>query len=245
MGYEEGSERWRYWWGQPLGPIHIEIGYRDDEYDPSIYIMEGDNRYMARMTHYSIQSGLIEHHDFAAITKNAIHQRLLKGVYDMMIENNPIMPIHKKLVDLTDDPAAMLATITKNNSPNLFAQKDKIERSGLIYKHRQAFGPFDVWTLVHQRKLQVQKYRDKNGLRVIQCGQEKWSNGCRWGQIFLGNDIIGVHIGVHNGRAYLFEGNKKGYGRRSWLNQDGTIVQEHGIFDQYDGNLRQQEPINI
>ena len=136
-----------------------------------------------------------------------------------MIENHPIMPIHNRLVDLTYDPLAILATITKNNSPNLFAVKERIERSGLISKHRQTFGPFDVWNLVvHQQRLQVQKYRDKNSLRVIQCGQEKWSNGCRWGQIFLGNDIIGVQIGVHNGRAYIFEGNKQGYGRRSWLN---------------------------
>ena len=149
----------------------------------------------------------------------------------MMIEQHPITPIHKKLVDLTDDPLAILGTITKNNSPNLFALKDRIERSGLIYKHRQAFGPFDVWNLVRSERLQVQRYRDKNGLRVIQCGQEKWSNGCRWGQIFLGNDIIGVHVGAHNGRAYVFEGNKKGYGRRTWLNQDGTFITEHGIFD--------------
>ena len=51
-----------------------------------------------------------------------------------------------------------------------------------------------------------------------------WSNGCRWGQIYLGNDIIGVQIAISNGRAYVFEGNKVGYGRRSWLNQDGSIT---------------------
>lgn len=115
--------------------------------------MEGDSRFIARMTHYSIQSGLIEHHDMATVAKDAIYKRVLQGVYEMMIEKNPLMPIHKKLVNLTDDPATMVSTITKNNSPNLFPLKEKIERSGLISKHRQAFGPFDVWSLVHQGKL--------------------------------------------------------------------------------------------
>ena len=104
MVYEEGSERWRCWWGQPLGPFHVEIGFRDDKYEPSLYIMEGDSRFMARMTHYQIQSGLIEHKDFAVVTKDAIYQRLLQGVYDMMIDQHPVRPIHKKLVDLTNDP---------------------------------------------------------------------------------------------------------------------------------------------
>ena len=26
LAYGEGAERWRVWWGQPLGPLHIEIG---------------------------------------------------------------------------------------------------------------------------------------------------------------------------------------------------------------------------
>ena len=101
------------------------------------------------------------------VTREAIYQRVQRSVYDMMIEQHPITPIHKKLVDLTDDPIAILGTITKNNSPNLYALKDRIERSGLINKHRQTFGPFDVWTLVRSERLQVQRYRDKNGLRVI------------------------------------------------------------------------------
>ena len=135
LAYGEGAERWRVWWGQPLGPLHIEIGIRETEYDPSIYIMEGDSRYIARTTTYSIESGLIFHDNFNSGAKNAIHQRLLQKVFDLMIEKHPIMPIHNRLYNLTQDPMAILATITKNNSPNLYALKDRIDKSGLIYKH--------------------------------------------------------------------------------------------------------------
>lgn len=199
--------------------------------------MEGDKRDFGRMTIYYLESGSIEHHDFVKFTREAVRGRLQQYIRDTMVAHHPIAPIHKRLVDLTSNPQTLLKAITKSKSPNLFLLKDRIQRSGLVEQHRGKFGPFDVWTLVKEEKLKVQKYRDKNGLRVIPCGHEKLSNGCRWGQIFFGNDIIGVHIGVFQGRAYVFEGNKVGYGRRTWLNQDDTVTHEVGMFEQYEGKL--------
>lgn len=129
--YTEGQERWRCWWGQPRGPFHVEIGIKEGQ-SPALYIMEGDSREFARMTFYSLESGIIEHHDFVQVTQEAIYQRLRLYIYDFMIERHPIMPIHKKLVDLTGDPQTMLNAITRGNSPNLFELKDRIERACLI-----------------------------------------------------------------------------------------------------------------
>ena len=73
--------------------------------------------------------------------------------------------------------------------------------------------------------------------------KERWSNGCRWGQQFLGQDNIAVYIGIHEKRIFIFEGNKTGYGRRSWLNTDETITHEHGIFDVYNGKLLESQAL--
>jgi len=75
---------------------------------------------------------------------------------------------------------------------------------------------------------------DRND-EIAYCGEEKWINGFRWGQKWLGHDNIGVYMAIHDGRPFIFEGNKIGYGRRTWLNFDGTITHEHGIFEVYNG----------
>lgn len=48
---------------------------------------------------------------------------------------------------------------------------------------------------------------------------------------------IDIHLGVHKGKAYLYEGNYSGYGRRTWLNEDGSVKHEHGFFESYAGRL--------
>ena len=109
----------------------MEIGLKEGP-DPGIYIMEGDKREFARMTFYSIESGLIDHKDFRELTQESIYQRLCHFVHDQMLEYHPITPIHKKLIDLTLNPTTMLSAITKSNSPNLFLIKHRIERCELV-----------------------------------------------------------------------------------------------------------------
>jgi len=156
----------------------------------------------------------------------------------MEIDNDKeIENLDKHLRDLCADPTAMLAKIDKQSCGALFPLKDKIGKHQLIEKHRNHFAEFNVLELIHERKLLIpQKGQDG---RVMPYNHNYNQKKYKWGQFFK-QQSIDVHLGVKNGKAYLFEGNYEGYGRRSWLLDDGSVKHEHGIFEEYTGKLLQK-----
>lgn len=129
----------------------------------------------------------------------------------------------------------MQSFIKRHNGKDLFLLKGRIEKLNLVSEHRKFFGPFDVRSLnITHKILKIGKRQDGSPAPVR---DEHWNNCCRWGQIGFDSDIAGVYLGVKANRAFVFEGNKQGYGRRTWLNQDDTFTFEHGLFEHFNGTL--------
>ena len=143
----------------------------------------------------------------------------------------------------------MLDVIDKTSSPQLHQVKDKIIEYKLIETHHFHFKEFHIIELFQDKKL-LMPYVDKQG-RIMKYQQNCNGKKYKWGQLCDGHSID-VHLGVQAKKVYLFEGNYKGYGRRSTLDLvDGTIKHEHGIFDSYAGKLIKKidlnfaEPVNL